>query len=114
MTFRKIRLSAVAAIFSLLFIAGVVVEPADKSAASAHAASAEVTAAKASPAAPLQSNWVHWGCWSYFPAGGCRDIYRDPQGDYWICRACGTTTKPGSKTCSRISTQTLATGYWCS
>jgi len=113
MNFRKIRLSVVAAVFAALFVAFGVAQPVGQSAAGPDAP-AKVMSAAASPAAPLQSNWVHWGCWSYFPSGGCRDIYRDSQGNYWICKSCGTTGTPSPSKCSRISTQTLATGYWCS
>jgi len=60
------------------------------------------------------SDFVFEGCWAYFPAGPCYDIYRDSQGDYWICSKCGETKKPGPKTCNPISEQTLARGYWCS
>ena len=106
MNLRKIRLSIVAGVLAVLIVALGLAQPAGKSAA----VGAEVIAAAAAP----QSNWVHWGCWSYFPSGGCRDIYRDPQGQYWRCSACGTTGTPGPTKCSKISTQTLATGYWCS
>jgi hypothetical protein len=114
MNFNKIRLSVVAGVFAVLFIALGAAQPSGLSAAARPDVPSKVMSAAASPAAPLVANWVHWGCWTQFSAGTCRDIYRDPQGDYWICRACGTTGSPGPSKCSRISPQTLQTGFWCS
>jgi hypothetical protein len=111
MTFRRVRFSIVAVVLSALFLASGVAQPAGTSAAPGHEATTTAAApAKAAPAA----NWTHQGCWTQFSAGTCRDIFRDAQGDYWICRACGTTGNPGPGKCSRISQQTLATGFWCS
>jgi hypothetical protein len=59
-----------------------------------------------------QSGWVFQGCWNPFPTGTCYDVYRDASGNYWRCKACGTTTNPSSKTCFRVSPN--STGYWCS
>ncbi len=103
MTLRRLQLSAVVVVLSACFIAAGTTQPA-------------VTAAAAPKPAlsPAAANWTHWGCWTPFPSGTCRDIYRDSQGAYWICRACGTTGTPGPSKCSQISSQTLAIGYWCS
>ncbi len=102
MTLLRLQLSAVVVVLSACFIAAGATRPA-------------VTAAAPKPAlSPAAANWTHWGCWTPFPAGTCRDIYRDAQGAYWICRACGTTGTPGPSKCSQISSQTLAVGYWCS
>src|SRR5690349_6231249 len=54
------------------------------------------------------------GCWTQFVSGPCRDIFRDDQGNYWICKDCGTTGSPGPGKCSQISQATLASGFWCS
>lgn len=114
MTFRRVRFFVVAAVLSALFIASGVAQPVGKSAAPAReGATVSAANAKASPAARA-ANWTFWGCWTQFSAGPCRDIYRDAQGNYWICRACGTTGNPGPGKCSQISQQTLATGFWCS
>ena len=59
-------------------------------------------------------DWVFEGCWTQFPAGPCRDVFRDQQGNYYICRACGTTGNPTPGKCSPISATTLASGFWCS
>ncbi|MFL6258495.1 MAG: hypothetical protein ACJ76Y_17550 [Thermoanaerobaculia bacterium] len=59
-----------------------------------------------------QTGWVFEGCWSPFITGTCYDVYRDAAGAYWRCKACGTTTKPSSKTCFQVSP--YSTGYWCS
>jgi hypothetical protein len=63
-------------------------------------------------AVSAQSGWVFQGCWNPFPSGTCYDVYRDASGNYWRCKACGTTTNPSSKTCFRVSPN--STGYWCS
>lgn len=62
---------------------------------------------------PKPSDFVFEGCWAYFPAGPCYDIYRDSAGDYWICKKCLETKHPSPKTCSRISLEVLNRGYWC-
>jgi hypothetical protein len=54
------------------------------------------------------------GCWTQFASGPCRDVFRDDQGNYWICKDCGTTGNPGPGKCSQISQATLASGFWCS
>jgi hypothetical protein len=99
MILRRLQLTAVAVVLSACFIAAGATRPA-------------VTAAAAP--APAQANWVFEGCWTYWPSGPCRDVFRDSQGNYWLCRACGTTGTPNSTKCSRISPQTLGIGYWCS
>lgn len=53
------------------------------------------------------------GCWSYFPSGSCRAIFRDGQ-NYQICGRCSRNGTPEAGSCSNISQQTLDTGYWCS
>ena len=60
------------------------------------------------------ANWTFEGCWEPNLGSTCRDVYRDDQGNYWICRACGTTGNPTPGKCSPISSATLATGFWCS
>lgn len=60
------------------------------------------------------SGFTFFGCWAYFPAGQCYDIYQDGAGNYWICSKCGQTKNPGPKTCRMISQDTLNHGYWCS
>ena len=60
------------------------------------------------------ANWTFEGCWTQFSAGPCRDVFRDQEGNYWICRACGTTGNPSPGKCSPISAATLASGFWCS
>lgn len=102
MILRKLQLLAVVMVLSACFLAVGATRPAGTAAA---------PKATLSPAA---ASWVFEGCWTPFPAGSCRDVFRDSQGGYWICRACGTTGNPGPSKCSQISTQTLATGYWCS
>lgn len=66
------------------------------------------------PAPVLASGWTFYACWTYWPAGPCRDIFQDGGGAYWICQECGTTGNPSPGKCSPISPQTLNIGYWCS
>lgn len=62
-----------------------------------------------------QSGWVFWGCWSPYPSCSfAYDIYRDPQGRYWRCGNCGTTTNPSPSTCKQVSSSIEQIGYWCS
>ena len=63
-------------------------------------------------AVQAQSGWVFQGCWNPFPSGTCYDVYRDAAGNYWRCKACGTTTNPSSRTCFRVNPN--STGFWCS
>jgi hypothetical protein len=100
MTLRRIQIFAVAMVLSTLFLVSGVVQPMRGNSAVPHAA----TAAK----------WTFEGCWTQFPAGQCRDVFRDDQGNYWICKECGTTGNPGPGKCSPISQATLASGFWCS
>lgn len=73
-----------------------------------------VAAADAAPVPVQSGGWVFEGCWAQFAAGPCFDIYRDGSGNYWKCKACGTTGKPSSGKCRPISQATLNSGYWCS
>lgn len=97
MILRRLRLVAVLLVLSASILVGGAARPAGTAAAP-----------------PAQANWVFEGCWTQWPAGPCRDVYRDSQGNYWICRGCGTTGSPSTSKCSRIGSSTLATGYWCS
>jgi hypothetical protein len=54
------------------------------------------------------------GCWTFFPAGQCRAIYKDNNNNYFICGNCDASGNPGGGKCSSISSQTLNQGYWCS
>lgn len=62
------------------------------------------------PAPAAAANWTFYACFTYFSSGPCRDVYRDSNGNLWLCAACGTTTHPSSKTCSRLT----GSGFWCS
>ena len=105
MTLRRIQLSMLAMVlFTFIFGSGLVT--------GSDAAVRRGATTKASSAAA--SNWTFEGCWTQFSVGPCRDVYRDEQGNYWICKGCGTTGNPGPGKCSQISSATLATGFWCS
>lgn len=108
MTLHRIQLLAVALILFTLFLTSGVAQPTADDVA---VPSATITI---EASAPTAANWVFEGCWTQFSAGPCRDVFRDQQGNYWICRACGTTGNPGPGKCSPISPATLATGFWCS
>lgn len=100
MTLRRIQLLAIAVVLSTFLLA------------MAQPATTKNSSAPTPPAAA--ANWTFEGCWTQWAAGPCRDVFRDAQGNYWICRDCGTTGNPGPGKCSQISPQTLATGFWCS
>ena len=99
MILRRLRLSILVGVLSACFLTPGATRPAG-------------TAAPAAAAAP--ANWTFSGCWTQFSAGQCRDIYVDAQGGHWICRDCGTTRNPGPGKCNPISSNTLASGFWCS
>jgi len=99
MTLRRIQGLAVAVVLSTLLLASGVAQPTERNSA-------------VRTAAPV--TWTFEGCWTYFPAGPCRDVFRDDQGNYWICKDCGTTGNPTPGKCSQISQATLAHGFWCS
>ena len=102
MTLRRIQLSSMVAVLFTLFLSSGLAQPTDPRAAVPKAAAAKA------------ANWTFLGCWTQFSAGPCRDVYRDQQGNHWVCRACGTTGNPGPGKCNPISEGTLATGLWCS
>lgn len=104
MTLRRIQLLAVALILFTLFLISGVAQPTGNNVAA--------TTTKESSAPP--ANWTFEGCWTQFSAGTCRDVFRDNQGNHWICRECGTTGNPGPGKCNQISSSTLASGLWCS
>ena len=90
MILRRIQILAVTVILFILFLAPGVAQP--------------------TPPA----TWTFEGCWTQFQTGQCRDIYRDSQGNAWICRACGTTGNPTPGKCNPISDAALNSGFWCS
>ncbi len=61
-----------------------------------------------------KQNRVFVGCWTQFSAGQCRAIYRDAQGNYFICGKCDSSGNPGGGKCNSISQRTLEQGFWCS
>lgn len=107
MSLRRIQLTAIGLVFFTFFFASFVAQSTSEAAI---AKPVPTINAAAAPAA----NWVFEGCWTQFSAGPCRDVYRDQQGNYWICGGCGTTSNPGPGKCSQISPATLARGFWCS
>ena len=100
MTLRKIQFSAIAAVLFTLFLSAGAAQPTRR----------EVRNVTTTTVA----TWTFEGCWTQFSAGPCRDVFRDQQGNFWICRACGTTGNPTPGKCNPISQATLASGFWCS
>jgi len=93
MTLRRIKVLAVAMVFSTLLLASGAARPAHRNSA---------------------ARWTFEGCWTQFVSGPCRDVFHDDQGNFWICKDCGTTGNPSPGKCSPISQATLASGFWCS
>ena len=108
MTLRRIQFVAVAVVLFTLLLASGVAQPIDRGTAGRSAATIKESSV------PAAANWTFSGCWTQFSSQPCRDIFIDPEGQHWICRACGTTGKPGPGKCNPISSRTLASGLWCS
>ena len=104
MTFRRIQLAVVAVVLFTLSLVSGVAQPTNRVA---------VGSGAKMMVRPV-ANWTFSGCWTQFSAGPCRDIYRDQDGNAWICKDCGTTGKPGPGKCNPISQATLNSGFWCS
>jgi len=68
----------------------------------------------AAAAAQSMSNWTFEGCWTRYQGGACSDVYRDGSGNFWLCKACGTTKNPGPSKCRQIGQAELNSGFWCS
>lgn len=68
------------------------------------------TLAEPDPEPMASPKWTFEGCFAYVAAGPCFDVYRDSSGTLWICKACGTTKKPGPGSCQVLT----APGFWCS
>jgi|GEM_PF-1353950 len=68
----------------------------------------------APPAVPPTSKWTLVGCWTPRSGTPCSDIYRDPQGGLWLCKACGTTGNATPGKCRTITQAELDRGLWCS
>jgi hypothetical protein len=66
------------------------------------------------PATQVASNWTFLGCWTPRSGTPCSDVFRDPQGRLWICKACGTTGNPNPGKCRRTTQEELNSGLWCS
>ena len=100
--------------FAIFSVPGAV--PASEKATTTKSESAGYAApAQVAPDASLKANdLIFEGCWTSFPTGACHAIYRDSQGEYFICGACDNGQPRGSGACSPISPQTLQRGYWCS
>src|SRR5919198_1107306 len=95
MTFRRIQLLTIAMVLSALCLASGVARPTGRH----HTTARIAPSAKASSTA----DWTFEGCWTQYIQGPCRDIFRDQQGNYYICRDCGTTGNPTPGKCSPIS-----------
>ena len=100
MTLRRIQISIVATILSTLFLVPGVAQHTRRNAA---------VRTVASP-----TTFTFEGCWTQYISGPCRDVFRDDQGNYWICKACGTTGNPTPGKCTMTTLAALDRGFWCS
>ena len=73
-----------------------------------------LSAAVPTAATSVPTTWAFEGCWEPNQFSTCRDVYRDEQGNYWICRTCGTTGNPTPGKCTQTSLAALDRGFWCS
>jgi hypothetical protein len=108
MSLRRIQVSAVAVVFFTLSLASGIAQPTGRDAVVRRSGTTKASSIRSA------ANWTFEGCWTQFPAGTCRDVFRDNQGNFWICKECGTTGNPSPGKCSPISQATLASGFWCS
>lgn len=105
MTFRTIQISVVAGVLLILSLTSSGVQPTGAPPTATTTKHSSTTTA---------ADWAFSGCWTRFSSQPCRDIFVDQQGQHWICKACGTTGKPGPGKCDPISQATLNSGLWCS
>jgi hypothetical protein len=99
MTLRRIQCLAIAVVLFTLLLASGVAQPKGGSAVATSS---------------IPTTWAFEGCWEPFQFSTCRDVFRDEQGNYWICKTCGTTGNPGPGKCSQTSLAALDRGFWCS
>jgi len=57
------------------------------------------------------ANWTHYGCISL--GGNCYDVFQDPNGNLWVCKACSTTKNPGPGKCRRLTAYEIEHALWC-
>jgi hypothetical protein len=95
MTLRRIQFLFIVVVLFILSLASGVAQPTGSSAA-------------------VPTTWAFEGCWEPNLFSTCRDVFRDEQGNYWICKTCGTTGTPGPGKCSQTSLAALDRGFWCS
>ena len=57
------------------------------------------------------ANWVHVGCIQL--GSNCYDVFQDPQGDLWVCKACFTTNNPNPGKCRRLTPWEIQNALWC-
>jgi len=102
MTSRRIQFLFVVVVLFILSLASGMGQPIGRSAA-----------VMIDPAS-IPTTWAFEGCWEPNLFSTCRDVFRDEQGNYWICRNCGTTGSPTPGKCSQTSLAALDRGFWCS
>lgn len=57
------------------------------------------------------ANWIHWGCIQL--GSQCYDVFQDPQGALWVCKACFTTQNPNPGKCRRLTPWEIQNALWC-
>jgi hypothetical protein len=111
----KAKFFVLVVVSSAIFSVPGAVPALEKATATKSESAGRAAPAQVAPDASLKANdLIFEGCWNFFPTGACRAIYRDSQGDYFICGACDKSGTPSSEACSPISPQTLQSGRWCS
>jgi hypothetical protein len=60
----------------------------------------------------MPPGWTFVGC--IFLGSGCKDVFIDSAGTYWVCKACGTTNNPGPGKCRKLTAYELQNALWCS
>jgi hypothetical protein len=98
MTLRRIQFVFVVVVLFILSLASGVAQP----------------TGRANVPTSIPTTWAFEGCWEPYQFSTCRDVFRDEQGNYWICRTCGTTGNPTPGKCSQTSLAALDRGFWCS
>jgi len=105
-----IRTSVVVVVMSLVLLTPYAAKPDSSLRNQAQLSETQSNRAKEASAA----NWIFEGCFAFFAAGPCYDVFRDSSGNYWICSKCGETNNPGPGKCRQLTAYELSHGFWCS
>jgi hypothetical protein len=81
MTFRTIKLSAIAVLLFILFLAPGMAPTTENN-------------VNATPTLICQPPWEYAGCWRSSPQSECLDRWRDASGRFWLSGPCGSLEEP--------------------